>query len=148
MKPKSPEEAAALLREHDGPVRPRGGGTKPWGPPGEGTVLHTGGLCRIVEHNVGDFTAVLEAGVPLAEAQAAFAAEGQMLAIDPPADPRAPGRPAPGTSDHAVALDFVRHVRGAKATEAESALLQEAVDGCCHDRDQDVLVSASAGETP
>jgi exonuclease SbcD len=66
----------------------------------------------------------------------------------PPADPRAPGRPAPGTSDHAVALDFVRHVRGAMATEAESALLQEAVDGCCHDPDQDVLVGASAGETP
>ena len=52
-------------------------------------MLETGGLNRIVEHNVGDFTAVLEAGVPLAEAQAAFAAEGQMLALDPPADPRA-----------------------------------------------------------
>jgi glycolate oxidase FAD binding subunit len=46
-------------------------------------VLETGGLDRIVEHNVGDFTAVLEAGVPLAEAQAAFAEHGQMLAIDP-----------------------------------------------------------------
>ena len=33
---------------------------------------------------MGDFTAVLEAGVPLVEAQAAFAAEGQMLALDPP----------------------------------------------------------------
>jgi glycolate oxidase FAD binding subunit len=47
-------------------------------------VLETGGLNRIVEHNVGDFTAVLEAGVPVVEAQAAFAAEGQMLALDPP----------------------------------------------------------------
>jgi glycolate oxidase FAD binding subunit len=89
LKPSTPEEAAALLREHDGPVRPRGGGTRPWGPPGEGTVLETAGLRRIVEHNVGDFTAVLEAGVPLAEAQAEFAAEGQMLAFDPPADPKA-----------------------------------------------------------
>jgi glycolate oxidase FAD binding subunit len=50
-------------------------------------VLETGGLNRIVEHNVGDFTAVLEAGVPVAEAQAAFAAEGQMLALDPPLGP-------------------------------------------------------------
>ena len=65
-------------------MRPRGGGTKPWGPQGEGVVVETGGLARILEHNVGDFTAVLEAGVPLAEAQAAFTAEGQMLALDPP----------------------------------------------------------------
>ena len=64
------------------------------------------------------------------------------------ADPLAPTRPAPGTSDHTIALDFVRHVRGAQATPAEAALLQEAVDGCCHDPDQDVLVGASAGETP
>jgi glycolate oxidase FAD binding subunit len=46
-------------------------------------VLETGGLDRILEHNVGDFTAVMEAGVPLAEAQATFAEHGQMLAIDP-----------------------------------------------------------------
>jgi glycolate dehydrogenase FAD-binding subunit len=66
---------------------PRGGATKNWGPPApqaEGTVLETGGLSRMLEHNVGDFTAILEAGVPLVEAQAAFAAEGQMLALDPP----------------------------------------------------------------
>jgi glycolate oxidase FAD binding subunit len=63
---------------------PRGGGTKPWGPQIEGTALETGGLNRILEHNVGDFTAVLESGVRLADASAAFAAEGQMLALDPP----------------------------------------------------------------
>ncbi len=61
------------------------------------------------------------------------------------ADPKAPARPASGTSDHAIALDFVRHVRGTKANKVETALLQEAVDGCCHDPDQDVLVGASAG---
>jgi glycolate oxidase FAD binding subunit len=83
LRPDSPEEAAALLRDAEGPVIPRGGGTKPWGPPSDGAVLETGGLGRILEHNVGDFTAVLEAGVPLAEAQAAFAEHGQMLAIDP-----------------------------------------------------------------
>jgi glycolate oxidase FAD binding subunit len=83
LRPETPEEAAALLRDAEGAVIPRGGGTKPWGPPSDGTVLETGGLGRILEHNVGDFTAVLEAGVPLAEAQAAFAEHGQMLAIDP-----------------------------------------------------------------
>ena len=47
-------------------------------------MLETGGLDRILEHNVGDFTAVLEAGVPFAEAQATFAEHGQRLAWDPP----------------------------------------------------------------
>ncbi len=80
------EEAAAEIREHAA-VRPRGGGTKlGWGPAGdEGAVdFDTRRLSRILEHNEGDFTAILEAGVPLAEAQAAFGAAGQMLALDPP----------------------------------------------------------------
>ena len=51
---------------------------------GDEEPLETGGLDRILEHNVGDFTAVLEAGVPFAEAQAAFAEHGQRLAWDPP----------------------------------------------------------------
>jgi len=90
LKPGSAEEAAALLRtlgEEGRPVRPRGGGTKDWGPLREGAaVVETGGLARILEHNVGDFTAVVEAGVPLAEAQGEFARHGQMLAIDPALD--------------------------------------------------------------
>jgi glycolate oxidase FAD binding subunit len=78
------EEAAAEIRELKA-VRPRGGGTKlGWGPPSDAPDFDARRLNRILEHNVGDFTAVLEAGVPLAEAQAAFAAEGQMLALDPP----------------------------------------------------------------
>ena len=80
------EEAAAEIRELDA-VRPRGGGTKlGWGRVGTDFApeFDTRRLNRMLEHNVGDFTAVLEAGVPLVEAQAAFAAEGQMLALDPP----------------------------------------------------------------
>jgi glycolate dehydrogenase FAD-binding subunit len=79
------EEAAAEIRELSA-VRPRGGGTKlGWSPAGEDTVdFDTRRLGRILEHNEGDFTAVLEAGVPLVEAQAAFGRAGQMLAIDPP----------------------------------------------------------------
>ena len=47
-------------------------------------VAGAGRAVRIVEHNVGDLTATVQAGVPLARAQAEFAAEGQMLALDPP----------------------------------------------------------------
>ena len=85
MKPGSPEEAAAAIRSRDA-VRPRGGGTKlGWGRTGSDSAwdLDTRGMNRILEHNVGDFTAVLEAGVPMAEAQAEFERHGQMLAIDP-----------------------------------------------------------------
>ncbi|NPC44549.1 exonuclease SbcCD subunit D [Nocardioides sp. zg-1230] len=60
----------------------------------------------------------------------------------PTPDVRTPPRPAPGTSDHAIATDFVRHVRGSQATPQESDLLREAIDACCHDPDQDVVVGA------
>jgi glycolate oxidase FAD binding subunit len=90
LEPKTVEEAAAALR-HAGVagevVRFRGGGTKAsWGAAGGERALEvsTGALNRVVEHNVGDLTAVLEAGATLAEAQALFASTGQMLALDPP----------------------------------------------------------------
>jgi len=84
------DELAARIREHGTAgraVRPVGGGTKlGWGGASTGEVvdIETAGMNRIAEHNVGDFTAVLDAGVRLADAQAAFAAENQMLALDPP----------------------------------------------------------------
>jgi glycolate oxidase FAD binding subunit len=88
--PATREELSAALAaaaEAGTPVRFRGAGTKQGWPPAAppGTVeLSTAGLTEIVEHNAGDLTAVLEAGVPLAEAQAVFAEAGQMLALDPP----------------------------------------------------------------
>ena len=85
MRPDSVQEASALLRGLERPVRPVGGGTKPWLPERGEEPLETGGLDRILEHNVGDFTAVLEAGVTFAHAQDVFAEHGQMLAWDPPA---------------------------------------------------------------
>jgi glycolate oxidase FAD binding subunit len=69
------------------PVRFRGGGTKLGWAANRVEVpleISMAGLDRIREHNAGDLTAVLEAGVPLARAQAAFAEAGQMLSIDPP----------------------------------------------------------------
>jgi glycolate oxidase FAD binding subunit len=94
--PASPKEAAELLRvcaDEGLRLRARGGGTKlGWGRPVPEPDVDalTGHLDRVVEHNAGDLTAVLQAGVPLAAAQETFAAAGQMLALDPPL-----GRPAP-----------------------------------------------------
>jgi glycolate dehydrogenase FAD-binding subunit len=83
--PASAAEAAELLASGR-TVRPRGGGTKwAWGGlPDPEVVLSTERLDGIVEHNAGDLTAVLGAGVRLADAQRAFAGAGQMLALDPP----------------------------------------------------------------
>lgn len=58
----------------------------------------------------------------------------------PTADPHTPVARRAGRSDHDVALDFIGDLRGVPATIQESALLGEAVDACCHDPDQDVLV--------
>ena len=88
--PADREQAAALLADCSAAghaVRLRGGGSKlSWGRTGAVPALElaTSGLDRVVEHNEGDFTAVLEAGVPVAAAQERFAAVGQMLALDPP----------------------------------------------------------------
>ncbi len=83
--PSSREEAAALLRDARR-VRIVGGGTKlGWGRPCDTELeLSTAGLAELREHNEGDLTAIQEAGLPLARAQATFAAAGQMLALDPP----------------------------------------------------------------
>jgi glycolate oxidase FAD binding subunit len=89
-RPADAQEAAELLRAlgADGrALRVRGGGTKSaWAAGGEPVAveLSTGGLGRVLEHNEGDFTAVLEAGVPFADAAATFAQTGQMWALDPP----------------------------------------------------------------
>jgi glycolate oxidase FAD binding subunit len=77
---------AAALRESSG-VRVVGGGTKlGWGRPIEAPELSVSELDAIVEHNEGDLTAILQAGVPLATARERFARAGQMLALDPPDD--------------------------------------------------------------
>jgi glycolate oxidase FAD binding subunit len=73
-------------------VRPVGGGTKlSWGSAREApeVEISTSGLDRVVEHNAGDLTAVLGAGVPLARAQEGFAEADQMFALDPPFGPDA-----------------------------------------------------------
>jgi glycolate oxidase FAD binding subunit len=72
-------------------VRFRGAGTKSgWGGKVEADVdVSSEGLASILEHNAGDLTAVVQAGVKLSVAQAAFEEAGQMLSIDPPRAPEA-----------------------------------------------------------
>ncbi|HLY48066.1 MAG TPA: FAD-binding oxidoreductase [Solirubrobacteraceae bacterium] len=88
MQPASFAAAAEALREAGAArrsVRIRGGASKAWGVLGAAPEVEIGTarLNRILEHNEGDLTAVLEAGVPLGCAQQQFAASGQMLALDP-----------------------------------------------------------------
>jgi glycolate oxidase FAD binding subunit len=82
------EDIAARLRDSEAPIRIAGAGTKAeWGNPANGAAaLSTRGLDSIVEHNVGDLTAVVEAGVPLGRLRDKFAEADQMIALDPPGD--------------------------------------------------------------
>ena len=83
--PSASESIARRLQE--GPARIVGAGTRAgWGTPVDAPPLPTDGLDRIVDHEPGDFTAVLQAGVRLRDAQAAFARAGQTLMLDPPGD--------------------------------------------------------------
>jgi glycolate oxidase FAD binding subunit len=55
--------------------------------PGGDVVLSTARLNRVLEHEPGDLTAIVEAGVRLSVLQERLAPHGQMLAVDPPGDP-------------------------------------------------------------
>ncbi len=89
MRPTTVDEVVAAIaeaRSSGTAVYPTGTGSRrDWGgaDPTPVTQLSTLGLHRILEHNPGDFTALVQAGVPLAEAQTTFAREGQWLAVDP-----------------------------------------------------------------
>src|SRR6476620_3477967 len=61
-----------------------------------GTDLRTDGLDRVLEHEAGDLTCTVEAGIRLSALPATPATAGQRLSLDPPGDPtigaRLPGR--------------------------------------------------------
>jgi glycolate oxidase FAD binding subunit len=52
-----------------------------------GDDLDTSGLDRILEHETGDLTCTVEAGIRLSELNAALGRHGQRLSLDPPGDP-------------------------------------------------------------
>jgi glycolate oxidase FAD binding subunit len=54
---------------------------------GGDVVLSTSRLDRVLEHEAGDLTAIVEAGTRLRDLQDRLAAHGQMLALDPPGNP-------------------------------------------------------------
>jgi glycolate oxidase FAD binding subunit len=52
-----------------------------------GEDLTTDGLTRVLEHEAGDLTCTVEAGLRLSALQAELARHGQRLSLDPPGDP-------------------------------------------------------------
>ncbi len=84
VRPGTESELAEMLRQANAPLAVRGGGTRAIGASAAGSVLETGGLSGISLYEPGALTLVAGAGTPLAEVQAALAAEGQHLAFEVP----------------------------------------------------------------
>ena len=88
--PGSIEEVAAVMAlatEVGSPVTPWGGGTAAsvGMPAGRtGLVLGLGRLGRLLDHEPGDLTATVEAGITVEAFQAALGSRGQWLSLDPP----------------------------------------------------------------
>ncbi len=80
--PASVDEAAAVLAE----ASARGASVSIGREDGD-VVLSTRSLGRMLEHEAGDLTATVEAGIRLSKLNARLAQAGQMLALDPPGDP-------------------------------------------------------------
>ena len=77
MRPGTVEEAAALI------ARASAEGTTLR----IGTDLETDGLARVLEHEAGDLTCTVEAGIRLSALQEVLRPAGQRLSLDPPGDP-------------------------------------------------------------
>ncbi len=86
LQPGSETELAEIVRDAAGARRPldiRGGGTRGLGMAVAGATLSTAGLTGIPLYEPGALTLVARAGTPLAEVEAALAAEGQRLPFEP-----------------------------------------------------------------
>jgi glycolate oxidase FAD binding subunit len=77
MRPKSVEEASGLLAAAAAAGRRIR----------IGEDLATDGLDRVLEHEAGDLTCTVEAGIRLSTLRDVLAAAGQRLSLDPPGDP-------------------------------------------------------------
>ena len=76
-------DVAEAVSGATGPLVVRGGGTRAVGRPVAGDVLEVSGLSGITLYEPGALTIVAQAGTPLAEIEAALAAENQRLAFEP-----------------------------------------------------------------
>ncbi|MGB5559956.1 MAG: FAD-binding protein [Paracoccaceae bacterium] len=83
MRPESEAELAETIASATGPFAVQGGGTRPVGKPVAGEVLSVSAMSGIELYEPGALTIVAKAGTPLAEVEAALAAEGQRLAFEP-----------------------------------------------------------------
>lgn len=83
LRPETEAELAEAIRLASAPLAIRGGGTRPVGRPQPGALLETGALSGITLYEPGALTLVAKAGTPLAEVEAALAAEGQRLPFEP-----------------------------------------------------------------
>ena len=88
MRPETEDDLSQLIRSASAPLSPIGGGTRLNPGEGQGERLNVSGLRGVVLYEPAALTLVVRAGTPLAEVQAALAAEGQMLAFEPDARPR------------------------------------------------------------
>ena len=77
MRPGTVEEAAALIAR----ASAEGATLR------IGTDLETDGLARVLEHEAGDLTCTVEAGIRLSALQEVLRPAGQRLSLDPPGDP-------------------------------------------------------------
>lgn len=83
LTPTDESEVAGIVTATTGPLHIAGGGTRHVGATDGGVVLSTAGLSGITLYEPGALTLVARAGTPLAEVEAALAAENQRLAFEP-----------------------------------------------------------------
>ncbi len=83
LEPGDEQALAEAVGGAKGPLRVVGGGTRDVGRPVAGDVLSVAALRGITLYEPGALTLVVRAGTPLAEVEAALAAEGQRLAFEP-----------------------------------------------------------------
>lgn len=122
--PASPDEVAGVMRVAAAarvPVVPWGGGTDMHvgaPPPAGALVVGTRRLTAVLEHEPGDLTATVEAGLTMEALQAALGPRGQWLPLDPPAPARstlggvlATNRAGPRRQLYGTARDLVLGLR-------------------------------------
>ncbi len=83
LAPTNEPDLAEAIAGAQGPLKIVGGGTRPIGKPVDGQVLSTANLSGIDLYEPGALTIVAKAGTPLAEIEAALAAENQRLPFEP-----------------------------------------------------------------
>ena len=94
-----------------------------------GDDLSTDGSDRVLEHEPGDLTCMVEAGVRLSELREALAPHGQMLALDPPGDPTVGALPRRRTSPARGATASARRATSSSASRSCSPTARSRTPG-------------------